>query len=108
MYVANTAYHWIVEIPVALNPDRSVSVAARAQVLTTVSTHPTALRSTATTISGSHANQQDEIDVITPTSSRRKARSQRSSPSGGDLPGRPSEDGTVSGAALPGEPGVQP
>jgi hypothetical protein len=75
MYVANTAYHSIVEIPVALNPDRSVSVAGKAQVLTTVSTHPTALRSTATTISGSTPISRTRSTLSTPTSSRREARS---------------------------------
>ena len=53
MYVANTAYHSIVEVPVILNPDGSVSVAGQAQVLTTGINAPAASRSTDTTISGS-------------------------------------------------------
>jgi SMP-30/Gluconolactonase/LRE-like region len=64
MYVANTAYHSIVEIPVTLNPDGSVSVAGSAAVLTTGINAPDGIAVDSQDNLWVDANQGDEIVVI--------------------------------------------
>ncbi len=66
MYVANTAYHAIVSIPVTLNRNGSVKVAGAAAVVTTGINAPDGIA-----VDGSDrlwvvANQEDEIDVVDP------------------------------------------
>lgn len=66
MYVANTAYHSIVEIPVAPNGDGSVSLAGSAAVLTTGINAPDGIAVDRHDNLWVVANQEDEIDVIDP------------------------------------------
>ena len=66
MYVANTAYHSIVKIPVTLNQDGSVTVAGTAAVLTTGINAPDGIAVDSHDNLWVVANQQDEIDVIDP------------------------------------------
>jgi len=66
MYVANTAYHSIVKVPVHLNHDGSVSVTGSAEVLTTGINAPDGLAVDSRDNLWVVANQEDEIDVIDP------------------------------------------
>ena len=66
MYVANTAYHSIVEVPVRLNRDGSVSLAGAAAVLTTGINAPDGIAVDKHDRLWVVANQQDEIDVLDP------------------------------------------
>ena len=74
MYVANTAYHSIVEIPVAPNGDGSVSVAGSAAVLTTGINAPDGIAVDRHDNLWVVANQEDEIDVIGPNALERFGR----------------------------------
>ena len=66
MYIANTAYHSIVEVPVSLNPDGSVSVTGTAAVLTTGINAPDGIAVDRHDNLWVVANQQDEIAVVDP------------------------------------------
>ena len=68
MYVANTAYHSIVKLPVTLSNDGSVSVpgGATAEVLTTGINAPDGIAVDLHDNLWVVANQQDEVDVIDP------------------------------------------
>jgi SMP-30/Gluconolactonase/LRE-like region len=66
MYVANTAYHSIVEIPMTLNGDGSVSIAGSAAVLTTGINVPDGIAVDRHDNLWVVANQEDEIDMIDP------------------------------------------
>lgn len=66
MYVANTAYHSIVEIPVTPNNDGSVSLAGPAAVLTTGINAPDGLAVDRKDNLWVVANQEDEVDVVDP------------------------------------------
>jgi sugar lactone lactonase YvrE len=66
MFVANTAYHSIVKVPVRLNHDGSVSLAGPAAVLTTGINAPDGIAVDRRDNLWVVANQQDEVDVIDP------------------------------------------
>ncbi|HEY1431386.1 MAG TPA: SMP-30/gluconolactonase/LRE family protein [Stellaceae bacterium] len=66
MYVANTAYHSIVKVPVTLNHDGSVSPAGQAAVLTTGINAPDGIAVDPRGNLWVVANQQDEVDVVDP------------------------------------------
>ena len=66
MYVANTAYHSIVKVPVHLSHDGSVSVTGSAEVLTTGINAPDGLAVDSRDNLWIVANQEDEVDVIDP------------------------------------------
>ena len=66
MYVANTAYHSIVEVPVSLNLDGSVALAGPAAVLTTDINAADGIAVDRHDNLWGVANQQDEIDVVDP------------------------------------------
>jgi sugar lactone lactonase YvrE len=107
MYVANTAYHSIVEIPVTLNPDRSVSVGGKAQVLTTGINAPDGIAVDRHDNLWVDANQQDEIDVINPNVVTPRGALVRIIAKRGDFQGV-REDGTVQGLLFPASPAFSP
>ena len=80
MYVANTAYHSIVEVPTILNVDGSVSVAGPAVVLTTGINAPDGIAVDRHDNLWVVANQEDEIDVIDPNAITPQGRLRRLSP----------------------------
>jgi sugar lactone lactonase YvrE len=108
MYVANTAYHSIVEVPVALNRDGSVSVTGEAAVLTTGVNAPDGIAVDRRDNLWVVANQQDEIDVIDPNAvdalgaTLPKVVAKR-----GDFEGL-SRNGTVQGLLFPASPAFSP
>ncbi len=108
MYVANTAYHSIVEIPVALNRDGSVSVGGQAAVLTTGVNAPDGIAVDRHDNLWVVANQEDEIDVIDPNAvdalgaTLPKVVAKR-----GDFEGL-SRNGTVQGLLFPASPAFSP
>jgi sugar lactone lactonase YvrE len=101
MYVANTAYHSIVEVPVTPNSDGSVSIAGPASVLTTGINAPDGIAVDRHDNLWVVANQEDEIDVINPNAidaagePLAKVVAKR-----GDFEGL-SRDGTVQGLLFP-------
>jgi hypothetical protein len=103
MYVANTAYHSIVEVPVTLNPDGSVSVAGQAQVLTTGINAPDGIAVDRRDNLWVVANQQEEIDVINPNVVTSQGTLAKVIAKRGDFQGI-SEDGTVQGLLFPASP----
>lgn len=106
MYVANTAYHSIVKVPVTLNNDGSVSVpgGAAAEVLTTGINAPDGIAVDRHDNLWVVANQQDEVDAINPTAIDRlgnplpKVIARRGDFNGID------EDGTIRGLLFPASP----
>ena len=104
MYVANTAYHSIVKVPVTLNHDGSVSLAGTATVLTTGVNAPDGIAVDRRDNLWVVANQQDEVDVIDPNAIDRlgetlpKVIARR-----GDFNGI-EKDGTISGLLFPASP----
>ena len=104
MYVANTAYHSIVQIPVTLAHDGSVTIAGAAAVLTTGVNAPDGIAVDSRDDLWVVANQQDEVDVIDPNAIDRlgnklpKVIARRGDFSGID------EDGTIRGLLFPASP----
>jgi hypothetical protein len=83
MFVANTAYHSIVKVPVRLNHDGSVSLAGPAAVLTTGINAPDGIAVDRRDNLWVVANQQDEVDVIDPNAiDPLDTRCRKSSPGG--------------------------
>ena len=107
MYVANTAYHSIVEIPVTLNPDGSVSVAHKAMVLTTGINAPDGIAVDSHDNLWVDANQGDEIDVIKPNAVTPQGTLAQVIAKRGDFEGI-SRDGTVQGLLFPASPAFSP
>jgi sugar lactone lactonase YvrE len=107
MYVANTAYHSIVEVPVTLNADGSVSVVGQAQVLTTGINAPDGIAVDSHGNLWVDANQQDEIDVINPNVVTSQGTLAKVIAKRGDFQGI-SEDGTVQGLLFPASPAFSP
>ena len=107
MYVANTAYHSIVEVPVTLNSDGSVSVAGNAQVLTTGINAPDGIAVDSHDNLWVDANQQDEIDVINPNLVTSQGTLAKVIAKRGDFQGL-SEGGTVQGLLFPASPAFSP
>jgi sugar lactone lactonase YvrE len=107
MYVANTAYHSIVEIPVTLNQDGSVSLAGEAQVLTTGINAPDGIALDGHDNLWVAANQEDEIDVINPEVVTSQGTLAEVIAKRGDFQGI-SEDGTVRGLLFPASPAFSP
>jgi sugar lactone lactonase YvrE len=109
MYVANTAYHSIVEVPVVLNSDHSVSVTpgATAAVLTTGINAPDGIAVDSRDNLWVDANQQDEIDVINPNVVTSQGELAKVIAKRGDFQGL-SEDGTVQGLLFPASPAFSP
>jgi sugar lactone lactonase YvrE len=107
MYVANTAYHSIVEIPVTLNPDGSVSVAGQARVLTTGINAPDGIAVDSHDNLWVDANQEDEIDVIAPNLPTSQGTLAKVIAKRGDFRGI-SEEGTVKGLLFPASPAFSP
>jgi sugar lactone lactonase YvrE len=103
MYVANTAYHSIVEIPVTLNQDGSVSVTGEAQVLTTGINAPDGIAVDGHDNLWVVANQEDQIDVINPDVVTSQGTLAEVIAKRGDFQGI-SEDGTVRGLLFPASP----
>ncbi len=104
MYVANTAYHSIVKVPVHLNHDGSVSLTGSAEVLTTGVNAPDGLAVDSRDNLWVVANQEDEIDVIDPNAidalskPLAKVIAKR-----GDFDGL-GKDGTIQGLLFPASP----
>jgi sugar lactone lactonase YvrE len=104
MFVANTAYHSIVKVPVTLNHDGSVSLAGPAAVLTTGINAPDGIAVDRRDNLWVVANQQDEVDVIDPNAIDRlgntlpKVIARR-----GDFNGL-GENGTIRGLLFPASP----
>ena len=107
MYVANTAYHSIVAVPVTLNADGSVSVAGQAQVLTTGINAPDGIAVDSDDNLWVVANQEDEIDVIDPNVVTSQGMLAKVIAKRGDFHGI-SEDGTVQGLLFPASPAFSP
>jgi hypothetical protein len=107
MYVANTAYHSIVTIPMTLNADGSVSVAGSATVLTTGINAPDGIAVDRHDNLWVDANQQDEIDVIKPNAVTSQGTLAKVIAKRGDFEGI-SEDGTVQGFLFPASPAFSP
>ena len=106
MYVANTAYHSIVEIPVTLNHG-SASVAGKAMVLTTGINAPDGIAIDSRDNLWVDANQQDEIDVINPNVVTSQGTLAKVIAKLGDFQGI-SEDGTAQGLLFPASPAFSP
>ena len=106
MYVANTAYHSIVEVPVTLNHG-SVSVAGKAMVLTTGINAPDGIAVDSHDNLWVDANQQDEIDVINPNVVTSQGPLAKVIAKRGDFQGL-SEDATVQGLLFPASPAFSP
>jgi sugar lactone lactonase YvrE len=107
MYVANTAYHSIVEVPVTLNSDGSVSVVGSAAVLTTGINAPDGIAVDSHDNLWVVANQEDEIDVIDPNTVTSQGTLAKVIAKRGDFHGI-SEDGTVQGLLFPASPAFSP
>ncbi len=106
MYVANTAYHSIVEIPVTLNHG-SASVAGKAMVLTTGINAADGIAIDSRDNLWVDANQQDEIDVINPNVVTSQGTLAKVIAKLGDFQGI-SEDGTAQGLLFPASPAFSP
>lgn len=108
MYVANTAYHSIVEVPLTPNNDGSVSVKGSATVLTTGINAPDGIAIDRRDQLWVVANQEDEIDVIDPNAidafghTAAKVVAKR-----GDFDGV-SSNGTIEGLLFPASPAFSP
>jgi len=108
MYVANTAYHSIVAVPMTLNLDGSVSVKGPAAVLTTGINAPDGIAIDRRDRIWVVANQEDEIDVIDPNAvdalggALAKVVAKR-----GDFDGI-GEDGAIEGLLFPASPAFSP
>jgi sugar lactone lactonase YvrE len=109
MYVANTAYHSIVEVPVTLNYDGSVSVTpgAAAAVLTTGINAPDGIAVDSHDNLWVDANQGDEIDGINPNAVTPQGTLAKVIAKRGDFQGL-SGDGTVQGLLFPASPAFSP
>ncbi len=109
MYVANTAYHSIVEVPLTFNHDGSVSLTGKpAAVLTTGINAPDGIAVDRRDRIWVVANQEDEIDVIDPNAVdalgniAAKVVAKR-----GDFDGI-SRSGTIEGLLFPASPAFSP
>jgi sugar lactone lactonase YvrE len=110
MFVANTAYHSIVRVPVTLNNDGSVSLSmvTKTAVVTTGINAPDGIAVDSRDNLWVVANQEDEIDVINPNAIDRlgdalpKVIAKR-----GDFQGI-SQDGTIRGLLFPASPAFSP
>jgi len=107
MYVANTAYHSIVKVPVGLNPDGSVAVTGAAEVLTTGINAPDGLAVDSHDNLWVVANQEDEIDVISPNSATPQGLMAKVIAKRGDFHGI-SSGGTILGLLFPASPAFSP
>lgn len=107
MYVANTAYHSIVEVPTILNVDGSVSVAGPAVVLTTGINAPDGIAVDRHDNLWVVANQEDEIDVIDPNAITTQGALAKVIAKRGDFEGL-SPNGTVEGLLFPASPAFSP
>jgi sugar lactone lactonase YvrE len=107
MYVANTAYHSIVKVPVTLQRDGSVIVAGSAEVLTTGLNAPDGIAVDSRDNLWVVANQQDEIDVIEPNVKTAQGRLAKIIAKRGDFNGI-SENGTIQGLLFPASPAFSP
>jgi sugar lactone lactonase YvrE len=110
MYVANTAYHSIVEVPVLLNTDGSVSIptGASAAVLTTGINAPDGIAVDSNDNLWVDANQGDEIIVIDPNAINALGKQQaKVIAKRGDFHGI-SNDGTIRGLLFPASPAFSP
>jgi hypothetical protein len=103
MYVANTAYHSIVKIPVKLDRRGNASVADTAAVLTTGINAPDGLAIDSHDDLWVVANQQDEIDVINPNVVTNQGPLAKVIARRGDFDGL-SKDGTIQGLLFPASP----
>jgi len=107
MYVANTAYHSIVKVPVTLNHDGSVSLAGTATVLTTGVNAPDGIAVDRRDNLWVVANQQDEVDVIDPNADRPIGRDAAESHRSARRFQRDREGWDDQRTAVSGEPGIQ-
>jgi sugar lactone lactonase YvrE len=107
MYVANTAYHSIVEIPVSLDQQGNASVAGKATVLTTGINAPDGIAVDSQDNLWVDANQEDEIDVINPTVVTAQGTLAQVIAKRGDFQGI-SRDGTLQGLLFPASPAFSP
>jgi sugar lactone lactonase YvrE len=102
MYVANTAYHSIVKVPVTLNQDGSVSIpaGATATVLTTGINAPDGIAIDSRDNLWVVANQEDQLDVIDPNATTAQGPLAKVIAKRGDFNGI-SRDGTIQGLLFP-------
>jgi sugar lactone lactonase YvrE len=107
MYVANTAYHSIVEIPVSLDQKGNASVAGKATVLTTGINAPDGIAVDSHDNLWVDANQEDEIDVINPNVVTAQGTLAQVIAKRGDFQGI-SRDGTLQGLLFPASPAFSP
>jgi sugar lactone lactonase YvrE len=109
MYVANTAYHSIVKVPVTLNQDGSVSIpaGATASVLTTGINAPDGIAIDSRDNLWVVANQEDELDVIDPNATTAQGTLAKVIAKRGDFNGI-SKDGTIQGLLFPASPAFSP
>jgi hypothetical protein len=103
MYVANTAYHSIVKIPVKLDRLGNASVADAADVLTTGINAPDGIAVDRHDNLWVVTNQQDEIDVIKPNGVTSQGTLAKVIAKRGDFEGI-SKDGTIQGLLFPASP----
>src|SRR5262249_43997937 len=107
MYVANTAYHSIVEVPVTLDQNGSASVTGPARVLTTGINAPDGIAVDSHDNLWIVANQEDELDVIAPTAKTTQGTLAKVIAKRGDFDGI-SKDGTIQGLLFPASPAFSP
>jgi SMP-30/Gluconolactonase/LRE-like region len=103
MYVANTAYHSIVEIPVILDQRGNASVAGAATVLTTGINAPDGIAVDSHDNLWVDGNQEDEIDVVNPNVVTAQGTLAQVIAKRGDFQGI-SRDGTLQGLLFPASP----
>jgi sugar lactone lactonase YvrE len=107
MYVANTAYHSIVKVPVQLNPDGSVTATGAPEVLTTGINAPDGLAVDSHDNLWVVANQEDEVDVINPKAATSQGELAKVIAKRGNFNGI-SRDGTILGLLFPASPAFSP
>jgi sugar lactone lactonase YvrE len=107
MYVANTAYHSIVKVPVSLNADGSVTLAGLADVLTTGINAPDGIAVDSHDNLWIVANQEDELDVVNPTAKTAQGTLAKVIAKRGDFDGI-SKNGTIQGLLFPASPAFSP
>jgi hypothetical protein len=107
MYVANTAYHSIVEIPVILDQHGNASIAGAPTVLTTGINAPDGIAVDSHDNLWVDANQQDEIVVINPNVVTAQGTLAQVIAKRGDFQGL-SRHGTVQGLLFPASPAFSP
>ena len=107
MYVANTAYHSIVKIPVTSDVNGNASITGAAEVLTTGINAPDGIAVDSRDNLWIVANQEDELDVVHPATNTAQGMLAKVIAKRGDFDGI-SKNGTIQGLLFPASPAFSP